>query len=188
MDSWADYAADRPAATELQSRLGLMVVQRQGMASGSSPSTSRKPRSDDPKESALTVNEAPDKGQLSASASDAETPTLVFLHGTTGEGQIHFGHLAERFDDRRHVVLPDCAGSGNSRLADEPFTLDLIVDEVAGIVDASSAAPVDLVGFSLGAVVAAAVAAVHPDSVERLVLIAGWVSSDDARHQLVFDT
>jgi pimeloyl-ACP methyl ester carboxylesterase len=119
---------------------------------------------------------------------DVEAPALMFLHGTTGEGETHFGHLADRFSDRRKVLLPDYAGSGTSSLPDGPFTLDLLVDEVVGIIDRSSTAPVDLAGFSLGAVVAAALAATHPERVRRLVLIAGWVSSHDARHQLVFDT
>ncbi len=120
----------------------------------------------------------------------------MFLHGATGEGETHFGHLADRFSDRRKVFLPDFAGSGTSSLPDGPFTLDQLVDEVVGVIDGIDAgvggstppAPIDLVGFSLGAVVAAALAATHAERVRRLVLIAGWVSSDDARHQFVLDT
>ena len=48
--------------------------------------------------------------------------------------------------------------------------------------------PVDLLGDSLGSVVAAATAARHPTIVRRLVLIAGWADSSDSRHQLVFGT
>ncbi|MGH9212848.1 MAG: alpha/beta fold hydrolase [Acidimicrobiales bacterium] len=116
-----------------------------------------------------------------------DSSTLVFLHGATGDGQAQFGHLADRFGDRRKVVLPDIAGSGTSTLSDGPFTLDKVVDEVAAVVDSSGTAPVDLVGFSLGAVVAAALTAQHPEWIRRLVLVAGWASSD-ARHQLVNST
>ena len=127
-----------------------------------------------------------------ASGTGTPVPALVFLHGTTGEGLTHFGLLADRFTDRRRVVLADYAGSGTSQLPDGPFTLDQLVDEVVGIVQgaadgADDPQPVDLVGYSLGAVVAAAVAAEHPELVRRLVLIAGWPTSDDPRHRLVFD-
>ena len=120
---------------------------------------------------------------------DRGAATLVLLHGVTGDGRSHFGHLADRFaDGRRTVVLPDYAGSGASTLTDGPLTLDLLVDEVADAIRQSSSSPVDLAGFSLGAVVAAAVAAAHPELVRRLVLVAGWASGEDARHKLVFDT
>jgi pimeloyl-ACP methyl ester carboxylesterase len=112
-----------------------------------------------------------------------DSSALVFLHGATGSGQAHFGHLADRFGDRRKVVLPDIAGSGTSALATDPFTFEQVVDEVVAVVDAHGT-PVDLVGFSLGAVVAAALAAKLPQSIRRLVLVAGWARSD-ARHQLV---
>jgi pimeloyl-ACP methyl ester carboxylesterase len=117
-----------------------------------------------------------------------DSSTLVFLHGATGEGQTHFGRLADRFGDRHKVLLPDYAGSGTSNLSDGRFTLDQVVDEVVAIIDASRTAPVDLVGFSLGPVAAAALAAQHPRLIRHLVLIAGWASSDDARHQLVTGT
>ena len=51
----------------------------------------------------------------------------------------------------------------------------------------ASDGPVDLAGFSPGAVVAASVAAQHPELVRRLVLIAGWQDSTDPRHRLTFE-
>jgi pimeloyl-ACP methyl ester carboxylesterase len=115
-----------------------------------------------------------------------DSSTLVFLHGATGEGKTHFGHLADRFGDRRKVLLPDHAGSGTSTLTEGPLDFDQVVAEVAAV-GSAGAAPVDLVGFSLGATVAAALAAQHPELVRRLVLIAGWANGD-ARQQLVNET
>ncbi|MGI5327732.1 alpha/beta fold hydrolase [Actinomadura nitritigenes] len=113
---------------------------------------------------------------------------LVLLHGTNSDGASGFGHLVDRFTDRRTVITPDYAGAGHSTVPDGPLSLDLLVDQVAAVISDAGDSPVDLLGTSLGAVVAAATAASRPGLVRRLVLVAGWVSSRDARHRLVFET
>jgi pimeloyl-ACP methyl ester carboxylesterase len=115
-------------------------------------------------------------------------PGLVLLHGTSGDAQTNWAHLVERFTDRRRVVVPDYAGSGESTVGDGELTLELLVAQAAAVIGDTGDPPADLVGFSMGAVVAAATAAAHPELVRRLVLIAGWVNADDARFQLAFDT
>ena len=116
-----------------------------------------------------------------------EGPGLVFVAGTGLAAELNFGHLVGAFSDRRTVVLPDYAGSGETTDAGGPLTVELLADQVAAAADAAVDGPVDVVGYSLGAVVAAAVAASRPDLVRRLVLIAGWPGPDDARHQLALD-
>ncbi|KNB50842.1 alpha/beta fold hydrolase [Streptomyces caatingaensis] len=113
---------------------------------------------------------------------------LTLLHGSMSDGASGFGHLVGRFADCRAVVTPDFAGAGNSTIPNGPLSLDLLVAQAVAVIKDSADGPVDLLGTSLGAVVAAATAATHPELVRRLVLVAGWASSDDARHQLVFKT
>jgi pimeloyl-ACP methyl ester carboxylesterase len=67
-----------------------------------------------------------------------------------------------------------------------PLTLDRLVEQVLGASGEVTRDPVDVVGFSLGAVIAAAAAARHPERVRRLVLIAGWARNDDPRKRLGF--
>ncbi|WP_242454644.1 alpha/beta fold hydrolase [Bailinhaonella thermotolerans] len=112
----------------------------------------------------------------------------MLLHGTNSDGQSGFGHLVDRFTDRRTVITPDYAGAGQSTIPDGPLSLDVLVSQVAAVIDDAGGGPVDLLGTSLGAVVSAATAAAHPEMIRRLILVAGWVSSDDARHRLVFET
>ncbi|MCP2261792.1 Pimeloyl-ACP methyl ester carboxylesterase [Streptoalloteichus tenebrarius] len=114
-------------------------------------------------------------------------PGLVMVHGTGGDGRANFGHLVDRFADARTVITPDYSGSGETTDGGGPLTLDQLVDQVVAATDAVTDEPVDLLGFSLGAVVAAATAAKHPERVRRLVLLAGWLRHDDPRHQLNFD-
>jgi pimeloyl-ACP methyl ester carboxylesterase len=115
-------------------------------------------------------------------------PALVFVAGTGLPAALNFGHLVDAFTDHRTVVLPDYAGSGETTDPGGPLTVELLAAQIAGAAaDASGGRPVDLVGFSLGAVVAAAVAATRPELIRRLVLVAGWPGPDDARHHLAVD-
>jgi pimeloyl-ACP methyl ester carboxylesterase len=115
-----------------------------------------------------------------------EGPGLVFVAGTGLPAELNFGHLAGAFTGSRTVVLPDYAGSGQTPAGDGPLTVEMLAGQIAAAADAATDGPVDLVGYSLGAVIAASVAAGYPGLVRRLVLIAGW-PGPDARHELAMD-
>jgi pimeloyl-ACP methyl ester carboxylesterase len=115
-------------------------------------------------------------------------PGLVLVPGTGLSAEINYGHLVDAFTGDRTVVLADYAGGGETTDPGGELTLDLLAEQIAAVTAAASPdAPVDLVGFSLGAVVAAAVAGSRPELVRRLVLVAGWPDPEDARHQLMLD-
>ncbi|MEV4559126.1 alpha/beta hydrolase [Kitasatospora sp. NPDC049285] len=105
-------------------------------------------------------------------------PGLVLVHGTGFGAEGTFGHLVEHFSADRTVVLPDFAGSGETVDDGGELTVELLAGQVIAVIEAEGG-PVDLVGFSLGAVVSATVAALRPDLVRRLVLTAGWARPDD---------
>ncbi|MEU6714946.1 alpha/beta hydrolase [Nonomuraea sp. NPDC046802] len=107
-------------------------------------------------------------------------PGLVLVHGSGGDAASNYDHLVPGFSDIRTVITPDYAGSGQSADPGGELTLDLLADQVL----ATFEGPSDLVGFSLGAAVAATIAAEHPEMVRRLVLIAGWTHVDDSRLEL----
>jgi len=111
-------------------------------------------------------------------------PGLVLVHGTSLDAATNYGHMVEHLAHDRTVIAPDYAGSGSTTAPPGVLTLDLLVDQVAAAARDGAEGPVDLVGFSLGAIVAAAVAARHPGLVRRLVLIAGWTHSEDPRLRL----
>ncbi|MDI2130434.1 alpha/beta fold hydrolase [Yinghuangia seranimata] len=102
---------------------------------------------------------------------------LVLVHGTGG-GSGMWDPLLGGFSDRGPVVLPDLSGSDTAEDDGGPLTLDLLAAQVVAAIEATRG-PVDLLGFSLGAAVAAAAAAARPDLVENLVLVSGWASPDD---------
>ncbi|WP_104475297.1 alpha/beta fold hydrolase [Microterricola pindariensis] len=77
------------------------------------------------------------------------------------------------------LVRYDRAGSGLSAPSPRPPSLAYELEQLDAVVATLDAEPFDLVGTSLGALVAVAWAAAHPGAVRRLVLYGGWVSGAD---------
>ncbi|MDR0217443.1 MAG: alpha/beta hydrolase [Enterobacteriaceae bacterium] len=112
---------------------------------------------------------------------------VMFLHGTNSSG-MSFGRVKKAFSDDRAVIIPDYAGCGDSGLSTEILTVEHLAEQVAAVINDSNDAPVDLVGVSLGAVVAAVVAAKYPHLVNKLVLTAPWATNDDPYFRLMLTT
>ncbi|MER6510808.1 alpha/beta hydrolase [Nonomuraea sp. NPDC001636] len=106
-------------------------------------------------------------------------PGLVLLHGT-GPGSSTWNGLAERFADRNTVILPDLGGSDLVEDDGAPLTVEGLTEQLAAVIEDSGKAPVDLLGFSLGAVVALSLAATRPELVRRLIPVSGWAHTEDA--------
>ncbi|MEI5101797.1 alpha/beta hydrolase [Streptomyces sp. PmtG] len=119
---------------------------------------------------------------------DGHGPGLVLVHGTGGDAQMVFGNVVGRFTRDRTVVRPNFSGSGQTTDDGSDLTVELISDQVVAATRAAVQGPVDMLGFSLGAVAAAAAAATHPDLVRRLVLVGGWPHSGGARDRFYFET
>ncbi len=114
-------------------------------------------------------------------------PGLVLVHGTGSSAAGTWGHLLRHFTEEWTVVTPDLPGSGDTVDAGGPLLLDDLSAQVAGAADAAGLDRYAVVGFSLGAAVAAALAAANPDRVRALVLVAGTDSGTGTRSGLQFE-
>ena len=121
------------------------------------------------------LNEWGDAGQASA-----DRPTLVMLHGWMDVGasfQFAVDALAAIEGDGRHVIAPDWRGFGLSDpggadgywFPDYLGDLDALLDSRA-----DPAAPIDLLGHSMGGNVAMVYAGVRPERIRRLVNLEGF--------------
>ncbi|MFD9906480.1 alpha/beta fold hydrolase [Streptomyces sp. NPDC059063] len=104
-------------------------------------------------------------------------PGLVLVHGT-GTTREQWLPLTEAVADRFTVVAPDYSGSGGTTDHGGPLGVADLAAEVVAAADHAGLDRFHLVGHSLGAAVAAHLAAVHADRVRSLVLHAGWVRTD----------
>ncbi|MBM2618610.1 alpha/beta hydrolase [Actinoplanes sp. LDG1-06] len=108
---------------------------------------------------------------------------VLLLHGLGGDRTQALGLLPSTFEATR--IAPDLPGHGDTDLTpDEPVTFAAFAERVAGLLTS----PVPVVGVSMGAGVAQALAAAHPELVERLVLVRpSWLDEPPA-HLEVFRT
>lgn len=77
------------------------------------------------------------------------------------------------------LVRYDRAGCGLTAPSTQPPSMAFELEQLAAVVEHLGPEPFDLLGTSMGAPIAVAWAAAHPDTVRRLVLYGGWVSGAD---------
>ncbi len=105
-------------------------------------------------------------------------PGLVLVHGTGATGRTNWEPLIEAVRDRFTVVAPDLSGSGATTDTGGPLTVEMLAEQVEAAAAHAGLTRYHLVGHSLGATVAAAVAGRQPEAVRSLVLHAGLVRTD----------
>lgn len=101
-----------------------------------------------------------------------EGPSLVFLHGL-GASKDQWGPAVYQLARKYHCLFIDLPGHGQSTCtALQGLGPQAMLAEVESLLDRLSARPVVLIGSSLGGCLAALYAAMKPERVERLVLLA----------------
>ena len=111
-----------------------------------------------------------------AGQSNTDAPPVVLVHGSSGSTQGHFGFLFPLLAVNHRVISLDLADPARG---DAPLELDMLEAQVCAVIKASSKdQPVTLLGYSLGAVITASLAAKHGDLVQNLVLLTGWIKTD----------
>jgi pimeloyl-ACP methyl ester carboxylesterase len=99
---------------------------------------------------------------------------VVFLHGLFGQGR-NWTTVAKALADRHRITLVDLPHHGRSPWSDR-FDYVEVVDRVAALLADEGAGegagePAAVVGHSMGGKVAMLLALLHPDLVERLVVV-----------------
>jgi len=116
---------------------------------------------------------------------DQELP-VVLLHGTSGQSE-DWSQVVEQLTSHRHVIrLNYGEPATGTDSANAPRVSDF-ADRVVAAAGAGGTHRFDLVGYSLGAPVAASIAAEYPEMVRSLVLVSGFSYGGDPRMRLQFD-
>lgn len=101
---------------------------------------------------------------------------LLLVHGLAGASLTEWYQIAPKLAADRRVIMVDHRGHGLSARGDLRFDVADDADDLAGVLDALDIGQVDVVGYSMGGVIAQALAMRHPGRVRKLVLVATFAT------------
>ena len=104
---------------------------------------------------------------------------ILLVHGLAGASLTEWYQVAPKLAVARRVIMVDHRGHGLSARADLRFDVADDADDLAGVLDALEVGQADVVGYSMGGVIAQALAMRHPGRVRRMVLIATFATHSE---------
>lgn len=125
-------------------------------------------------ERTIYVDETPVR--LSEGGSGA---TLLMIHGW-GASRRYWHSTIEALAPRARCVAADLIGHGDSGRPPGAYTVEALADFVARLIETLDAAPVRLMGHSMGGMICAQAAALRPALVERLAIVNAPIRGADA--------
>jgi len=105
---------------------------------------------------------------------------LVVLSHALGCDVSMWEGVADILQARCTVLRHDHRGHGKSEAVPGPYSIDMLADDVAGIIRAQGAGPVHFVGLSMGGMAGQALAARHPKLLRSLVIANSALYYDEA--------
>jgi pimeloyl-ACP methyl ester carboxylesterase len=87
--------------------------------------------------------------------------------------------LLTRLASNNTVIIFDSRGIGNTTAGTEPYSVKLLGNDTAGLMDALKIQNASILGHSLGTYVTQQFAITHPDKVSSIILIAGSCGGKD---------
>lgn len=122
------------------------------------------------------------RGPAAGLAAETEPP-LVLIHAL-GLDSRQWRWQMPRFAERRRVICYDVRGHGQTDRAPGPYSIDLLAEDLFGLIAALGAERADVLGLSLGGMIAQELALAHPAIVRALVLAdTTYEYSGEARRQ-----
>lgn len=110
---------------------------------------------------------------------DPAGPPLVALHGGVLTFRRSFDDVLPWLGVGRRVLGVELEGHGHTAMTDRALSIERFADDVAELIDrVAGGGPVDVWGYSLGALTATSLAVRHPAKVHRLVLAASHIRPD----------
>ena len=108
-------------------------------------------------------------------------PPIVWISGT-GNSRGTWRAQVEHFRASYTCVTYDLRGTGRSDAPVEQYTVAMMAQDTAGLIDALGIESAHFVGFSLGSAIVQELALARPDLVQSAVLLSTWSSSAREHH------
>jgi pimeloyl-ACP methyl ester carboxylesterase len=87
--------------------------------------------------------------------------------------------LLSRLSSNHTVIVFDYRGIGNTTSGTEPYSVQVLANDTAGLMDALKIQKANVLGYSLGTFITQQFAIAHPDKVSRVIIIAGSCGGKD---------
>ena len=111
-------------------------------------------------------------GPVVGGSSGSDDPPLILLPGGVLTIELSFGELIPALAARHRLIAVELQGHGRTADIDREPTVAAWAGDVLALLDHLEVPRADVLGFSLGGLVALQLAISHPDRVRRLVLAA----------------
>ncbi len=109
-------------------------------------------------------------GRTNYFLSFGEGRPILLLHGISNSGRAWAPQVPALVEAGYRVIVPDHAGHGASGCLTRPFGVADIADDIEQLLKALAVDTLDMVGLSLGGMVALELALRHPDSFGRIIV------------------
>jgi pimeloyl-ACP methyl ester carboxylesterase len=103
-------------------------------------------------------------------AGPPDAPPVLLVHGWGDHSLVVFHRIIPRLAEHFRVIAPDNRNTGKTDVVRGPYEIADLAADLAGLLDELDVGPVDLVGYSMGGMVAQELTRRRPDLVRRLVL------------------
>jgi pimeloyl-ACP methyl ester carboxylesterase len=113
----------------------------------------------------------------SGGAAAATRPPLVPLHGGLGSGEM-LAPMIPALTEGRSVITADLQGHGRTADIDRPIDVQLMAEDIAGLIRHLGIEQADVLGYSLGGGVALFLAAHHPELIRKAIIVSANVRRD----------
>lgn len=120
-------------------------------------------------------------GALAVRRLGSEAPVALAIHGITANSQ-SWVPVSRALGGRLRLAAVDLRGRGDSGELPPPFGIDAHVRDMVAVLDALELQRALVVGHSLGAYIASALAVAHPERVSGLVLVDGGLAIPGSEH------
>ncbi len=119
-------------------------------------------------------------GSVVAYRSIGNGPPLVLIMGFGGTMQTWDPRFVDALATHYRVIIFDNAGIGSTSALSGTLSIDAMADQTSALISALGLGRPDVLGWSMGTMIAEALAVRHPDQVNRLVLAASYPGDGSA--------
>jgi pimeloyl-ACP methyl ester carboxylesterase len=104
---------------------------------------------------------------------------LILHNGASDHMDAWDPALLSRLGSNNTVIIFDSRGIGNTTAGTEPYSIQLLGNDTAGLMDALKIQEANVLGYSMGSYITQQFAITHPDKVSSITLIAGTCGGKD---------